>query len=134
MISLLVSPYGNAKSVGISPSSFKKILFYYLNKISLPFVFFINKTVNLIIRKKDKKDLIISDEQSEEELQGVIDLYKTSNPDSEHEKEMLQSILKLNDTICSQIDSINDGNNLSLIYYIINLELEYVSDLNRKTL
>ena len=46
----------------------------------------------------------------------------------------LNALLKLNDTICSQIDSINDVNNLSLIYYIINLELEYVRDLIRKTL
>jgi len=73
---------------------------YYLNKMLFPFVFFINKTVDLIIKTKD---LTISDEQSEEELQGVIDLYKTSNPDSEHEKEMLQSILKLNDTIVEEV-------------------------------
>ena len=46
----------------------------------------------------------------------------------------LNVLLKLNDTICSQINSINDVNNLSLIYYIINLELEYVRDLIRKTL
>ena len=46
----------------------------------------------------------------------------------------LNALLKLNDTICSQIDSINDVNNLSLIYYIINLELEYIRDLIRKTL
>ena len=46
----------------------------------------------------------------------------------------LNVLLKLNDTICSQIDSINDVNNLSLIYYIINLELEYVRDSIRKTL
>ena len=46
----------------------------------------------------------------------------------------LNVLLKLNDTICSQIDSINDVNNLSLIYYIINLELEYIHDLIRKTL
>ncbi len=46
----------------------------------------------------------------------------------------LSTLLKLNDTICSQIDSINDVNNLSLIYYIINLELEYIRDLIRKTL
>ena len=76
---------------------------YYLNKILLPFVFLINKIVNLIIRNKDQKDLTDSDEQSEEELQGVIDLYQTSNPDSEHEKEMLQSILKLNDTIVEEV-------------------------------
>ena len=52
----------------------------------------------------------------------------SSNP------KFLNTLLKLNDTICSQIDSINDVNNLSLIYYIINLELEYVRDLIRKTL
>ena len=46
----------------------------------------------------------------------------------------LNVLLKLNDTICSQIDSINDVNNLSLIYYIINLELEYIRELIRKTL
>jgi len=46
----------------------------------------------------------------------------------------LNTLLKLNDTICSQIDSINDVNNLSLIYYIINLELEYIRDLIRKIL
>ncbi len=46
----------------------------------------------------------------------------------------LNTLLKLNDTICSQIDSINDVNNLSLIYYIINLELESIRDLIRKTL
>ena len=41
--------------------------------------------------------------QSEEELQGIIDLYKTSNPDSEHEKDMLQSILELNDTTVEEV-------------------------------
>ena len=34
---------------------------------------------------------------------GVIDLYKTSNPDYEHEKEMLQSILTLNDTTVEEV-------------------------------
>lgn len=76
---------------------------YYLNKFLLPFVFIINKIVKFIIRKKDFKDIKILDEQSEEELQGVIDLYKTSNPDSEHEKEMLQSILTLNDTTVEEV-------------------------------
>ena len=78
-------------------------IIYFLNKILLPFVYVINKIVNLIIRKKDFKDLKILDEQSEEELQGVIDLYQTSNPDSEHEKEMLQSILTLNDTTVEEV-------------------------------
>ena len=36
-------------------------------------------------------------------MQGVIDLYETSSPDSEHEKEMLQSILTLNDTTVEEI-------------------------------
>ena len=67
---------------------------YYLNKLLSPIVFLINKIVNLLIRKKDLNDDKSLDEQSEEELQGVIDLYKTSNPDSEHEKEMLQSVNK----------------------------------------
>ena len=46
----------------------------------------------------------------------------------------LNVLLKLNDIICSQIDSISDEHDLSLVYHVINLELEYVSDLNRKTL
>jgi len=78
-------------------------IIYYLNKLLSPFVFLINKAVNLIIRNKDILDNKLIDEQSEEELQGVIDLYKTSNPDSEHEKEMLQSILTLNDTTVEEI-------------------------------
>ena len=46
----------------------------------------------------------------------------------------LNALLKLNDTICSQIDSINDVNNLSLIYYIINHEHEYIRNLIRNYL
>ena len=76
---------------------------YYLNKALLPFVYLINKIAKLTIKKKDTKDSKLSDEQSEEELQGVIDLYSTSNPDSEHEKEMLQSILTLNDTTVEEV-------------------------------
>ena len=76
---------------------------YYLNKFLLPFVFFINSIVNIIINKKKFTNVKISDEQSEEELTGVIDLYKTSSPDSEHEKEMLQSILTLNDTTVEEV-------------------------------
>ena len=78
-------------------------IIYYLNTLLTPIVFIINKIVNLIIKKKYLEDNKLSDEQSEEELQGVIDLYKTSNPDSEHEKEMLQSILTLNDTTVEEI-------------------------------
>jgi len=76
---------------------------YYLNKMLFPFVFFINSIVNLIINKKNFTNTKISDEQSEEELHGIIDLYKTSSPDSEHEKEMLQSILTLNDTTVEEV-------------------------------
>ena len=78
-------------------------IIFYLNKILTPFVFVINKIVTILINKKEINDKKLSDEQSEEELQGVIDLYETSNPDSEHEKEMLQSILTLNDTTVEEI-------------------------------
>ena len=78
-------------------------IIYYLNKLLLPFVFFINSIVNLILNKKKFYDNKISDEQSEEELSGAIDLYKTSNPQSEQEKEMLQSILTLNDTTVEEV-------------------------------
>ena len=76
---------------------------YYLNKMLFPFVFFINSIVNLIINKKNFTNTKILDEQSEEELHGIIDLYKTSSPDSEQEKEMLQSILTLNDTAVEEV-------------------------------
>ena len=76
---------------------------YYLNKFLYPIVYLINfvsKTVlkNIIIKSKSTLD-----EESEEELKGVIDLYQTSSPDSEREKEMLQSILTLNDTTVEEI-------------------------------
>ena len=102
-------------------------IIFYLNKILTPFVFVINKIVKLLISKKEINDKKLSDEQSEEELQGVIDLYKTSNPDSEHEKEMLQSILTLNDTTVEEIFthrrniySINIDLSLSEIIKMIN--------------
>jgi Mg2+/Co2+ transporter CorB len=78
-------------------------IIYYLNKILFPLVFFINYLVNLILDKKKYTNANIEDQQSEEELLGVIDLYKTSNPDYEHEKEMLQSILTLNDTTVEEV-------------------------------
>ena len=78
-------------------------LVFYLNKLLSPFIYLIEKIVSFIIGKKNFKDNKLLDEQSEEELQGVIDLYKTSNPDSEHEKEMLQSILTLNDTTVEEV-------------------------------
>ena len=78
-------------------------IIYYLNKSLKPLVFFILKIVSFIISKKNLNDSSTLDERSEEELQGVIDLYQTSNPDSEHEKEMLQSILTLNDTKVEEV-------------------------------
>ncbi len=77
-------------------------IIYYLNKILFIFVFFINLIVKLIFRKNDN-DIKNIDLQSEEELKGVIDLYKTSNPDYEQEKDMLQSILQLNDITVEEI-------------------------------
>ena len=76
---------------------------YYLSKLLSPFVYLINIIVDFLLGNIDFKDRKLSDEQSEEELDGVIDLYKTSNPDSEHEKEMLQSILTLNDTTVEEV-------------------------------
>ena len=78
-------------------------LIYYLNKFLYPIVFLINSIVNLMINKNKFIDSEMSDEQSEEELSGVIDLYKTSSPDYEQEKEMLHSILKLNDTTVEEV-------------------------------
>ncbi len=77
-------------------------IIYYLNKILFIFVFVINLIVRLIFRKNDN-DIKNNDIQSEEELKGVIDLYKTSNPDYEQEKDMLQSILQLNDITVEEI-------------------------------
>ena len=77
-------------------------IIYYLNKILFIFVFLINLIVRLIFRKNDN-DIKNKDLQSEEELKGVIDLYKTSNPDYEQEKDMLQSILQLNDITVEEI-------------------------------
>ena len=77
-------------------------IIYYLNKILYVFVFVINLIVRLIFRKNDH-DTMNKDLQSEEELKGVIDLYKTSNPDYEQEKDMLQSILQLNDITVEEI-------------------------------
>ena len=77
-------------------------IIYYLNKILFVFVFSINKIVRLILGRNEN-DAKNSDLQSEEELKGVIDLYKTSNPDYEQEKDMLQSILQLNDITVEEI-------------------------------
>ena len=77
-------------------------IIYYLNKTLFIFVFVINLIVRLIFRKNET-DIKNKDLQSEEELKGVIDLYKTSNPDYEQEKDMLQSILQLNDITVEEI-------------------------------
>ena len=77
-------------------------IIYYLNKLLFIFVFVINLIVRLIFRKNEN-DIINNDLQSEEELKGVIDLYKTSSPDYEQEKDMLQSILQLNDITVEEI-------------------------------
>tara|TARA_B100000029_G_scaffold516215_1_gene627706 strand:+ start:2683 stop:3975 length:1293 start_codon:yes stop_codon:yes gene_type:complete len=78
-------------------------IIFYLNRLLFPFVFFINSIVNLFINKKKLLEKEISDERTEEELSGIIDLYKTSDPNSEQEKEMLQSILTLNDTTVEDV-------------------------------
>ncbi len=75
---------------------------YFLNKLLFVFVIIINGIVRLILNKKEQ-DKNIQDKQTEEELLGVIDLYKTSKPDFEQEKEMLQSILQLNDTTVGEV-------------------------------
>ncbi len=77
-------------------------IIYYLNRLLFIFVFVINLIVQIIFRKNDN-DTKNQDLQSEEELKGVIDLYKTSNPDYEQEKDMLQSILQLNDIAVEEI-------------------------------
>ena len=87
----------NRTALLISP-----IIYYYLNKLLFVFVFLINLIVKAIFRNKEN-DIKNNDIQSEEELKGVIDLYKTSNPDYEQEKDMLQSILQLNDITVEEI-------------------------------
>jgi len=101
-------------------------IIYYLNKLLFPFVYLINFVVRLFF-KKIEADISTKDQQSEEELHGVIDLYKTSNPDYEHEKEMLQSILQLNDTTVEEVFthrknfySINSSLEMSKLIDIIN--------------
>ncbi len=103
-------------------------IIYYLSKFLYPIIFLINLIVKKIFLRNQKKDNKLIDQQSEEELQGVIDMYKTSNPDSEHEKDMLQSILMLNDTTVEEvfthrknIYSINGSLDISQIIKKINL-------------
>ncbi len=99
-------------------------IIFYLNKILFPFVYLINLIVKLFFNKKET-DISIKDEQSEEELQGVIDLYKTSNPDYEHEKDMLQSILQLNDTTVEEVFTHRKN------IYSINSSLEALDLINK---
>ena len=87
----------NRTSLQIGP------IIFYLSKILYPVIFLINLIVKKIFLNRKKEDDKFNDQQSEEELQGVIDMYKTSNPDSEHEKNMLQSILTLNDTTVEEV-------------------------------
>ena len=78
-------------------------IIFYLGKMLYPLIYTINLIVKKVILGNLKKDKKQQDQQSEEELQGVIDMYKTSSPDSEHEKDMLQSILTLNDTTVEEV-------------------------------
>ena len=87
----------NRTSLQIGP------IIFYLSKILYPIIFLINLIVKKIFLNKKKEDDKFNDQQSEEELQGVIDMYKTSSPDSQHEKDMLQSILTLNDTTVEEV-------------------------------
>ena len=78
-------------------------IIFYLSKFLYPIIYVINLFIKKLILRKQKIDKKLIDQQSEEELQGVIDMYKTSNPDSEHEKDMLQSILTLNDITVEEV-------------------------------
>ena len=112
----------NRTALFISPT------IYYLNKALSPLVYLINFVSKIFLKNIIIKSENTLDKESEEELKGMIDLYQTSNPDSEHEKEMLQSILTLNDTTVEEvlthrknIFSINiDSNNQTLIERINN--------------
>ena len=68
-----------------------------------PVVYLINFVSKIFLKNIIIKSESTLNEESEEELDGIIHLYKTSNPDSEHEKEMLQSILTLNDTAVEEV-------------------------------
>ena len=87
----------NRTSLKIAP------IIYYLSKLLYPFIFLINLIVKKLFLKSLIQDNKLKDQKSEEELQGLIDMYKTSNPDSEHEKDMLQSILMLNDITVEEV-------------------------------
>ena len=68
-----------------------------------PFVLIINILTKSILRDSTKKSSKSSDLQTEEELEGAIGLYDTSDPDSKKEKLMLQNILNLSDTTVSEV-------------------------------
>ena len=87
----------NRTAIFIGPTIF------YLNKLVSPLVYIINFISKTFLKNIIKKSEQTIEEESEEELKGMIDLYQTSNPDSEHEKEMLQSILTLNDTTVEEV-------------------------------
>ena len=76
---------------------------YYLNKFLYPLIYLINLVSKIFLKNIIIKSENTLDEESEEELKGMIDLYQTSNPDSVHEKEMLRSILTLNDTTVEDV-------------------------------
>ena len=78
-------------------------IIFYLNKFCFPIVKLINMIVSFFLKKMISKNENLEDEKSEEELKGMIELYQTSNPDSIKEKEMLQSILTLNDTTVEEV-------------------------------
>ena len=74
-----------------------------LLKIFSPIIKIINFFINILLKNFTKKTIKTKDEQNEEELKGAIDLYKTSDPDSIKEKEMLKNILTLSDTSLDEI-------------------------------
>tara|TARA_Y100000590_G_scaffold204954_2_gene232449 strand:+ start:10360 stop:11619 length:1260 start_codon:yes stop_codon:yes gene_type:complete len=84
-------------ALNISP--ILNFLIYFLK----PIIKIINFFVSIILRNSTKKTSKYNDEQSEEELKGAIGMYDTSDPDSKHEKEMLQNILTLSDTTVEEI-------------------------------
>ena len=87
----------NRSALAIAP------IIFYLNKILYPFVYILNIITKLFLKNIVSKNEKTLEEESEEELKGMIDLYQTSNRDSEHEKEMLLSILNLNDTTVEEV-------------------------------
>ena len=98
---------------------------YYLSKLLSPIVYLIHFVSIIFIKKIIIKNENTLDEESEEELKGMIDLYQTSNPDSVHEKEMLQSILTLNDTTVEEVFTHRKN------IYSINIDLNFNNMIER---